>query len=292
MRLPFPHHLRPARLLSLALLPAFVGLGLALADNPPGSPSDSPHLRMGNPSDATTDPLDRQNYLMDKAFFVLSYNNQHGTPNWVSWRLSADDIGDAPRRPFHPDPALPDGFRRIVPHDYTNSGFDRGHMCPHDDRSRTPEASLSTFVMTNMVPQSPQNNQQAWAQLEEYLRDLVRNQHKICYIVAGPHGRGGVGRDGLRSTTNNASVVVPSHTWKVVMILDHDVPSARDLTPQTPIRLLGVVIPNDNRVGPSWAEFRAPVSEIENLTGLHFFSRVDPNLIDPLKLRPDTTPIP
>jgi endonuclease G len=88
---------------------------------------DYPHLLLGNPSDAKEDPRDQDNYLMKKPFFALSYNNSRGTPNWVSGRLTKDDLGEAPRKPmFDPDNTLPRGFHRVTHKDYTGSGFDRG----------------------------------------------------------------------------------------------------------------------------------------------------------------------
>src|SRR5438270_6302531 len=119
---------------------------------------DYPHLRMGNPSKATEDHRDKDNFLMKKKQFALAYCNDRGTPNWVSWVLRKEDLGHAPRKPFHPDTTLPPFFRRITPNDYTGSGFDRGHMCPHNDRSATDEDSAATFVMTNMIPQAGEVN--------------------------------------------------------------------------------------------------------------------------------------
>src|SRR6266567_6258519 len=81
--------------------------------------AESPHLKLGNPSGATADESKKDNFLMEKEFFALSYNNTKGTPNWVSWHLTKAEIGNAPRFPFHPDEDLPDGFRRILPKDYT-----------------------------------------------------------------------------------------------------------------------------------------------------------------------------
>jgi endonuclease G len=80
-------------------------------------------LLMGNPSQASPDPSQKNNFLMNKAFFALSYNNSKGTPNWVSWHLTKQDFGDAPRkRQFDPDETLPSGFSRITHRPYTNSG--------------------------------------------------------------------------------------------------------------------------------------------------------------------------
>ena len=37
--------------------------------------------------------------------------------------------------------------------------------------------SDATLVITNIIPQAPNVNQKAWAQLEDYGRELVRKQH-------------------------------------------------------------------------------------------------------------------
>jgi endonuclease G len=41
----------------------------------------SEHLFLGNPSGAVADPAKRDNHLVRKRGFVLSYNNSRGTPN-------------------------------------------------------------------------------------------------------------------------------------------------------------------------------------------------------------------
>lgn len=76
--------------------------------SPSGPSEGAVNLLLGNPSGATSDPASRDNYLMVKRHYALSYNNSRGTPNWVSWRVTAADLGDAPRkRQFDPDPDLP-----------------------------------------------------------------------------------------------------------------------------------------------------------------------------------------
>jgi endonuclease G len=249
------------------------------------------NLRMGNPNGATEDPSKTDNFLMDKKFYAVSYNDDLGTPNWVSWRLTKDDLGNVGRKAFKPDTTLPGGFERITPADYSGSGFDRGHMCPHSDRAATAASSTSTFLMTNMVPQSAENNQKAWNQLELYLRDLVQNKGKVCYIVAGPSGRGGVGKNGFKVNTPNGNVVVPSKTWKVVMVLDQDVASASEITEDTHVRLIAVVVPNDRSPGLDWTEFRVTVKEVERMTKYTFFGSVDPDVIKPLKGLEDDIPV-
>lgn len=245
------------------------------------SGAGSSHMAPGNPSNAGT--RDKNNYLMVKRYFALAYNNAKGTPNWVSWRLTADDLGNAPREPFYPDEGLPAGFARVTPRDYTGSGFDRGHMCPHSDRSASAAMSRATFVMTNLIPQSPNVNQKAWEALEEYCRELAK-AGKTLYIIAGPAGRGGTGRGGERQTIGREhKVTVPAKCWKVIMVLEGG--GIKNVSAKT--RLIAVVMPNDMSVGNSWAGYRVSVAEVEKLTGYTFFDKVPESVIAPLKTKVD-----
>jgi endonuclease G, mitochondrial len=266
-------------------------------DTWPGGPAnaspDSVHLAMGNPSGATPDSADRDNYLMVKPFFALSYNNSNGAPNWVSWCLRDSDLGDAPRSEFYPDPELPHLFKHVTPRDYSGSGFDRGHMCPHGDRSASPEQANATFAMTNIVPQSPACNQKAWADLEDYCREQVKRKHQTAYLIAGPQGVGGEGTKGPADTIADGKVTVPNKVWKVVLLVDGGVGGEADIARVgTDSRLIAVVMPNDQSVGHGWARYRTSAREVERLTGYHFFDRVPAAVIGPLKDEVDRVHIP
>jgi endonuclease G len=264
-------------------------------DQPDGRPvvegqaDSSVHLALGNPSAATDDPAVPDNFLMRKGYYALSYNNTKGTPNWVSWRLQQSDLGPAPRAQFYPDPDLPRTFKHVVPHDYTETGFDRGHMCPRGDRTSTPEAATATFAMTNIIPQAPHVNQKAWADFEDYCREMVIKHHDVLYIVSGPEGRGGEGSKGPTETIAHGKVTVPAKCWKVVAVVDGGEGDAADVAKIGPrTRLIGVVMPNDQSVGHGWAKFRVSVRDVETLTGYQFFDRVPAEIIDPLKAVVDT----
>jgi len=249
---------------------------------------------MGNPSNATTDPAQPDNYLMVKEYFALSYNNAKGTPNWVSWCLKQSDLGSAPRTEFHPDTTLPSTFKQVKPADYNGSGFDRGHVCPHGDRTATPEASEATFAMTNMIPQSPACNQKAWADFEDYCRELVRKKPQTLCVVAGPQGEGGQGSKGRATMIGHGEkMTVPANCWKVVLTMDNGTGEASDVgRVGANSRLIAVVMPNDMTVGHGWAKYRTSVKKVEKLTGYNFFSSVPAAIIDPLKEKVDQEHIP
>jgi endonuclease G len=207
------------------------------------------------------------------------------------------DLGDAPRKlQFDPDPDLPRGFRHITHKDYGGSGFDRGHMCPHSDRAADRDMSYATFVMTNVVPQAPRLNQKAWAAEEEYLRSLVKKGHRL-YVVAGPAGKGGVGKDGPRDEIGGGKVVVPAECWKVAVVLpvERGDDDAKDdlnrVTRRT--RVIAVVMPNDEeRVKTTWAGYRVSVKHVEKLTGYTFFDRLPRDVAEALKEKVDDDHIP
>lgn len=253
--------------------------------------AESPHLKLGNPSNATTDPAQKDNLLMEKPYFALSYNNSNGTPNWVSWHLTVDDLGNAPRFAFHPDETLPAGFIQILPKDYTGGGFDRGHMCPHSDRGGTDDMSEETFVMSNMIPQSPHVNQKAWAQLELYCRNLVEKQGKVLYTICGPEGQGGEGQNGKKNIIGQTRhITVPAKCWKVILVLD-DTPGDDIAKVNSHTRLIAVIMPNDMSVGEDWSQFRVSVKDVEQLTGFKFFDKVPESIIGSIKDRVDRTRI-
>lgn len=253
-----------------------------------------PHLRMGIPGDATADEAEKDNFLLKKDAYALSYNSSKGTPNWVSWRVVESDLGgDAPRFPFKPDSTLPDGFKKIVTKDYSGSFFNRGHLCPHSDRDKDDASSKATFVMTNIVPQTSNLNQKAWNQMEIYLRNLAKLDHKVLYIIAGPVGVGGKDDNGtFKTTIGNGKVTVPAATWKVVMVLDSDVDDPDDLNEGTQIRLIAAVMPNDPTPGLEWSDYRTSVHSIEELTGLKFFDKITFDGFDDRKAEIDQVPLP
>jgi endonuclease G, mitochondrial len=233
------------------------------------------HLTMGNPSNAGSS---YSNLLLSKSQYAVSYNCYRGTPNWVSWQLNPSWLGSAPRQDdFRADTTLPSGCYRVSSSDYTGSGFDRGHMAPSADRTNTIANNSATFLMTNMIPQAPDNNQGVWANLENYCRDLVVNQGKELYIISGSYGTGGTGSNGTRTTIANGNVTVPSRTWKVIVVLNRPNSGASSVITST--RVIAVNIPNTQGVrNANWRDYRVSVDSIEANTGYNLLSNVSTSI--------------
>jgi endonuclease G len=59
-------------------------------------------------------------------------------------------VGDVPRYQgtFKSDTLIPDTFYRVKHSDYTNSGYNRGHIVRSEERTKTEADNLATFYLT------------------------------------------------------------------------------------------------------------------------------------------------
>ena len=232
------------------------------------------NIALGNPSAAATNISTPNNYLLIKPQYVLSYNNARGTANWVSWHLSAAWKGSAVRCDcFTQDTQLPSNFFRATTTNYTNTGFDRGHLCPSEDRDLNSTDNAATFKMSNIIPQAPILNQQTWANFENYCRTLLGQGNEI-YIISGAYGSGGTGSLGGTTTTiANGKITVPSRCYKIAVVLplgNNDLTRVSSTT-----RVIAIDMPNNQTVNSqTWGAYRTTVDNIEAITGYNFLSNV------------------
>lgn len=234
------------------------------------------HLMLGNPSGAASNPNSRDNYLLLKGSFAISYNNSRGTANWVSWKTSKSDMGQSiERSDFRPDPDLPGSFVRVNATDYSGSGYQRGHLVPSADRFGDPEANLETFMMTNIVPQTGDLNQYPWQKFESYVRYNARRNSDV-YQIAGVYGD----RGRLRN-----KVTVPANCWKIVVI----VPAGSEITDiNAETRVIAVDMPNARGIAKDrWQQYQTTVRAIEQKTGYNFLDRLPLELQEILENRGD-----
>jgi endonuclease G len=232
---------------------------------------------MGNPSNAVTNVNQPTNYLMQKSTYDLAYHRDYRRPQWTSWHLNSTWLGGTPRQDdYRPDTSLPAGWYQVQAGDYSGSGYDRGHMCPSGDRTRTVAENSSTFLMTNMIPQAPDNNQITWANLESYCRTLA-GQGNEMYIISGGYGVSGYIGPG--------QVARPTSTWKVIIVLPNGNDDVQRVTTAT--RTIAVIMPNQNGINSDWRTYRVTVDAVEALTGFDFFSNVPPEIQAVIESRVD-----
>lgn len=234
---------------------------------------DNSNALFGNPSNASAILPD--NFLIDQKYYVESYSSSRGTPNWVSWHLDVANFNGVSDRQnnFAAFTGLPAGSFQVQSNSYQGTGFDRGHNTPSGDRTSSVNANSATFLMTNMIPQAPQNNQQTWNDLEGYLRAKALEGNEV-YIIMGSYGSGGIGSNSTAviPTIANGKVNVPSNVWKVALIIpvgDGDISRVSATT-----RIIAVNTPNINSVSKDWKTYRVSVRDIEKATGYDLFSNL------------------
>ncbi|SDG22895.1 endonuclease G [Pedobacter terrae] len=253
---------------------------------PPTTSRDDSNLLLGNPSNAVASTSSPENYLMDHTYYTSSYSRSRATPNWVSWHIGSSDLGSNSRQnDFRADTALPLGWYQVSNSSYSGSGFDRGHNCPSADRTASVTSNSSTFLMSNMMPQAPNNNQGPWADLENYTRSLVTAGNEV-YIICGSYGSGGTGSNGGTTyTIDNGRVNVPSNTWKVIVVLPNGNNDLSRIASST--RVIAVNMPNTNGLNTNWKTFRTSVHSIESATGYDLLSNVPTSIQNVLEATTD-----
>ena len=263
------------------------GTPTAGADAPP-EVGDNSDLLMGNPSGAQATIVMGDNYLIDQHYYTESYNMSKAGPNWVSWHLDATNFTGAVKRQdnFAAFTGLPSGWYEVQNNSYSGSGFDRGHNCPSGDRTSSTDANSSTFLMTNMLPQAPNNNQKTWEGLESYLRGQVLSGNEV-YIIMGAYGSGGVGSNGGVSTSvNGGKVNVPSNIWKIAVVLPVGNGDVSRVSSGT--RVVAVNTPNINTINPDWKQYIVTVRDIEKSTGYNLLSALPQSVQDAVETKRDT----
>jgi endonuclease G, mitochondrial len=160
--------------------------------------------------------LQRESLKKDTTALCLNgFNAMHSgvskTSFWVAEYLTPERLSVKLKREdsFHEED-LVKGARATLK-DYRGSGYDRGHMAPNADMP-TKAAQHDSFSLANMVPQTPQNNQQVWRELEEGVRALVTKQKHHVYLVTGPE------YSGKNIKRLGDGLLVPTATYKAVYI--------------------------------------------------------------------------
>jgi endonuclease G, mitochondrial len=122
----------------------------------------------------------------------------------------------------------------------------------------------ATFLMTNIIPQTPDLNRGPWEKLESYSRQLV-SEGKELYIIAGVASQKG--------TLAGGNLSIPARNWKVIVVLDRPGLGPDSVTGST--RIIAVDMPNEEGIKEiDWTEYRTTVKQIETATGYNLLSNV------------------
>ena len=242
-------------------------------------------MQLGNPSNATTDMNNHSHYLIQRTVEALDYNDNLREPNWASWDLTTDDVGSSGRSTFLQDSTLPGNFYWVKATDYSGSGYDRGHMCPSGDRTVSTAVNDLVFYMSNIIPQTPDNNQGVWANLETYCRTIASQGNEVL-ITCGPSG---FGTDQINAA---GLVYIPSNTWKIIVIVTNGTDMATNRI-TTATRVIAVNIPNIAGIRSApWTNYLVSVNQLQTMTGYTFFTSLPPYTAAVLRAKVDGQPMP
>lgn len=149
--------------------------------------------------------------VLCNSFFATVYDDVNNAVVF-STELAQDRIVKVARTDdFRADKRIADS---PTPADYTNTGYDRGHMVPAADADSAQEMS-DTFYMTNMTPQLPSVNRVAWRMLEDRVRSVP-----FKWVVTGAYYGGTPKCDVNVKCIGKAKVPVPVFLYKVAFFAD------------------------------------------------------------------------
>ncbi len=192
--------------------------------------------------------------LVCRTGYLLSFNPERRVANWVLEVLTPERFAPNATRDnlaFLEDPAA--GGRSARSQDYTNSGFDRGHMAPAADHTWLEQAMRESFYLTNIAPQhGPKMNRGIWKDLEARARDWTV-VHRRLLVFSGP-----IFGAKPREIGGDRKVAVPDGFFKIVY------------NPATG-RVIAFRFDNKPYDKPDLDPNRRSVRDVEHETGITFF---------------------
>ena len=211
----------------------------------------------GAAPELTNVKLKAQSYPLCYGGFNLTYSGVSRTPLWVAEHLTFERVSTKIKREdnFHEETRLPEDIRSRL-EDYRGSGFDRGHMAPNGDMSDK-STQYDSFSLANIVPQTPENNQNTWREIEESVRTMTGRYKTDVYVVTGPAFLSST----VRYIKKGHPVLVPSHLYKAIYIPELGIASA-------------YLSPNDQ----SFSAQIVSICALEEKVGINIFPRVSEQL--------------
>jgi endonuclease G len=210
-------------------------------------------------------------HFIQHSAMALEYSEPHEQARWVAHIILPDIASGTVSRSndFRPDPKVTTGsateadyfLKKMKPDsiwEYDGFGYDRGHLAPSADFRWSAKALSESYFYSNMSPQRAEFNRGKWAELESILRDYITNHPQTqLYVVTGP-----VLEDSLPVIERGVNrVAIPRFYYKVALDMANG-------------RSIGFVMPNAALTYPI-EHYAVSVDEVERITGLDFFNRLD-----------------
>lgn len=208
--------------------------------------------------------------VLDRGEFLVGWSPSLRHAAWCAYHVPPRTLFDVgPRPPFRKDKSAP---RSPVSTEYARTGYDRGHMVPnYAVASRFgSEAQTKTFLLSNIVPQSPALNRGVWRNIEHRIANSWTARYGEIWVIVGAV-------DDSMESLSGSDVSVPSRLWQVIVAQE-----GRE------VRALAVLIEQEVpwRAWPT--RYIVSIDELEELTGFDFLTELDDGLESALESRAPT----
>ncbi|KAI4895833.1 hypothetical protein NFI96_016985 [Prochilodus magdalenae] len=208
--------------------------------------------------------------IKSRESYVTSYDPRSRTAAWVIEHLTPETLsGQSDRKlcDFKEDDSV-HHYHRSTNGDYKGSGFDRGHLAAAANHKWSQKAMEDTFYLSNVAPQNPHLNQNAWNNLEKHCRSLTKQYHNV-FVCSGPLYLPRQELDGKMyvkyQVIGKNHVAVPTHFFKVLILENR----------RGEVELRPYVMPNmpvDEKI--PLERFLVPIESIERASGLLFVPNI------------------
>ena len=197
--------------------------------------------------------------LLSNRAYMVGYDETMRNPAWVAYYLESGEGSATSERPetFNADRRT---RARVGHYDYSNTGYDRGHMAPNYaiDTVFGEGAQKETFLMSNIVPQRPELNQGPWKEFEQVVANRYLKDYQALWVVTGP-----IYRDPVQRLPSG--VAIPAAFYKIVV----------DVVEPAGVRALALVLEQDVADSRKMSRHLVSIDEVEAATGLDFLSLLD-----------------
>lgn len=234
---------------------------------PPNQLLQIDNCSVGCPSGGSALTLNRQAY-------TLNNNGSTKFANWVSYKITKDSPASGRPRTWKTDPDVPVG-ETLDPVDYNGANvalkIDRGHQANLASMGGVSDWQTLNYL-SNITPQKSDLNQGPWARLEDQERNLSKDPTvDQVFVATGPLYEHFVGT--LLGT--NKVHTIPSGYWKIIFV---------GSSPENGL-YASFVMNQDTPRNANFCAYQVTVAQIEERSGLTFWSRLPQPVQDALKLR-------
>jgi len=198
--------------------------------------------------------------ILEYKGFTVKYNSSWLIPSWVAYEITREEAEGSLERSGSFGMDMSYRGRQAMREDYSNSGWDKGHMAPAGDMKWDRKAMTESFYLTNICPQNHKLNSGDWNHLENLVRGWARKYGSV-YVICGP-----LVSDSSFGTIGQRKVQIPDGFFKAVLRVSGGYASA-----------IAFVFENTAQKQPV-RRAAMSVDELEGMLGIDLFEKLPDSL--------------